>query len=129
MIREYKNVLVLDLYKDFHSFNRNTCKEDQWLGLSLVTVYYGGKKTSLSAFIQTIICKYGEESLMAFDDVTEDAVIVPILSGIFGKKSIIGSRYSAKILSTPPLSFDILEQSPFKLRILISDIGGVARLL
>ncbi|CAI2199202.1 17461_t:CDS:2, partial [Funneliformis geosporum] len=205
MIKEYKNVLVLDLNKDFHSFNRNACKEDQWLGLSLATVYYGGRKTSLSAFIQTIICKYGEESLMAFDDVTEvlrfivnhyrkwksiketlcvviwkddyqnemeqfsnpqlsviqkignynymttgksiaaeqDVIIVPILSGIFGgdvKKSIIGSRYSAKILSTPPLSFDasirvlgiskdILEQSPFKLRILISDIGGVARLL
>ncbi|CAG8749488.1 16035_t:CDS:2, partial [Funneliformis caledonium] len=205
MIKEYKNVLVLDLNNAFHSFDQNLCKDDQWLGLSLATVYFGRRKLELSEFIKTILCNHGEESLKAFDNVSEvltlivnhyrkwksiegtlcvvvwkddyqtemeqlsnprlnvikklgnynhssfgtsiaaeqDVVLVPILSGTFGgdvKKTIIGSRHSAKVLSTPPLSFDasirvlgiskeVLEQSSFKLRILISDIGGVARLL
>ncbi|CAG8634476.1 3364_t:CDS:2, partial [Paraglomus occultum] len=205
MILENGKILVLDLDKGKHEFNRDACMEDQWLGLALASVYYGGETAGLSAFINMLRQTYGEESLACFSDASEvieliinhfrkqkniegtltlvvwkddyqiemeqfsnprlniiqkiggynhvstgqskaaeqDVILVPILSGTFGgdvRKTIVGSWYSAKILSTPPLSFNsavtvlgisknVLEQSPFKLRILISDIGEVARLL
>ncbi|CAG8636912.1 3081_t:CDS:2 [Ambispora gerdemannii] len=200
MIAENEATLVLDLDNERHVFNRNACREDQWLGLSLAAAYCGGKSTKLSAFINMLRDTYGEESLECFNEATEvlesvvnhyrkwknvegtirlvvwkddyqiemekfsdpqiniiqnigsynnsrafeqNVVLVPILSGTYGgdvNRTILGSRYSARILSTPPLSFDasvqilgiskdVLAQSSFKLNILISDIGGVARLL
>ncbi|CAG8677496.1 694_t:CDS:2, partial [Dentiscutata erythropus] len=73
----------------------------------------------------------------------QNVILVPIISGTFGgdvRNTIVGSHYAAKILSIPPLSFkaslsilriseNLLESSSIKLKILISDIGGVARLL
>ncbi|CAG8435871.1 13249_t:CDS:2 [Funneliformis mosseae] len=158
MIKEYKNVLVLDLNNKFHSFDQNMCKDDQWLRLFLATVYFGRRKLKLSALLKryyaTIKCiegtlcvvqlgNYNHSSIGTSIAAEQDVVLVPILSGIFGgnvKKTIIESQHSVKVLSTPPLSFDasicvlriskeVLKQSPFKLCILIFDIGRVARLL
>ena len=54
MISENGKILVLDLDKENHSFNRDACTEDQWLGLSLATAYYDGETAGLSAFINML---------------------------------------------------------------------------
>ncbi|CAG8479443.1 5794_t:CDS:2 [Ambispora gerdemannii] len=61
------------------------------------------------------IRNYNYEPIENSSAAEQDVILVPILSGIFG------GDVKEQLLE------DVLEKSPFKLRISISDIGGVAR--